>query len=174
MTKRTRLLQKLLRNKNKTKKRKYNKPIYTDISQITEHIFIGNSRISKDLRQLEYYGITHVVNCADELENNVKNYDENISWLWLPMIDCAQDGDVANYIPEAVKFIDEVVTNNNKVLVHCAAGISRSSSITIAYLMYKHNIRYERAFNRVKNMRSCCKPNSKFVEQLKGFDFSLL
>lgn len=146
---------------------------YTDISQIDNHLFIGNRHAAKNLCLLKEHGITHVVNCADELEHYVENYESNdIKWLFLPMLDCSYEGDVESYIPHAIPFIDDAVTNNQKVLIHCAAGISRSSSITIAYLMHKYNLRYERAFSRVKSKRSCCRPNNRFVTQLKNYDFS--
>ena len=166
-----------IQNNLKNKKRKHNRHEYTDISPITDKLFIGNKRIAKDIDKLKEHGITHVINCAVELEHYVEEYDnKSITWLWLPMYDCSFTGNVADYIEESIKFIDETLNNNNdnKILIHCAAGISRSSSITIAYLMYKHNLRYERAFSRVVSKRSCCKPNSRFVEQLKGFDFTNL
>ena len=161
--------------KKNIKKRKSFDNVYTDISQINDYLFIGNHKIAKDLERLDEFGITHIVNCADELEHYVDKYDkEKMSWIWLPMYDCSYIGNVERYIPDAIEFIDKAVNNKQKVLIHCAAGISRSSSITIAYLMYKHNLRYERAFSRVKAKRYCCQPNSKFVDQLKNYDFSLL
>lgn len=163
--------QKLKRN---LKRRKRDDKEYTDISQINEHLFIGNYKIAKDVERLEEHGITCVVNCADALEHIVHSYDDSMKWLHLPMYDCEFTGDVETYIPTAIEFIDEAIDEGHKILIHCHAGISRSSSITIAYLMYKHNLRYERAFSRVKAKRYCCQPNSRFVEQLKNYDFSLL
>jgi len=41
------------------------------------------------------------------------------------------------HFPEAIKFIDECISNGGKILVHCAAGVSRSAAVVIAYLMWK-------------------------------------
>ena len=153
------------------KKRKYTHNTYTDISQINDHIYIGNKHVAANVNQLQEHGITHVVNCAEELEHIVQSYDENMNWLFLPMIDCRYEGNVVDYIPQAIEFIDSAITNNHKVLIHCAAGISRSSSIAIAYIMHKNNLRYDRAYSRVVYKRPCCKPNSRFVEQLKNYNF---
>lgn len=157
------------KNSKDTKIKKKRTCVYTDISQIDDYIFIGNKKIARDQKQLKKYKINWVINCAKELEYIVDEYDNNIHWLWLPMVDSVHTGNIVPYIPKAIKFIDEAIHNGCKILIHCAAGISRSSSIAIAYLMHKHNLRYTRAFNRVIKKRPCCKPNSKFVKQLKEF-----
>ena len=49
-------------------------------------------------------------------------------------------------------------------------GISRSPSIVIAYLMYQNKMKFEEAYNFVKNKRKEISPNSGFQEQLKKFE----
>ena len=50
---------------------------------------------------------------------------------------------------------------------HCAAGVSRSASILIAYLMREKKMKYQEAHDFVKSKRSIIIPNSGFVQQLK-------
>ena len=45
------------------------------------------------------------------------------------------------------------------MFVHCAAGISRSSTIAVAYLMAKYNIGFDQALGMVKRSRGCVCPN---------------
>ena len=54
------------------------------------------------------------------------------------------------------------MTNGEKVLVHCAAGISRSGTVVVAYMMAKYNIRYEDAVRMVRAKRGCVCPNQGF------------
>lgn len=56
------------------------------------------------------------------------------------------------------------------VLVHCYAGVSRSSTFVIAYIMQKWNKSYEAAKEEVKLARSCIYPNDGFVHHLKNYD----
>ena len=42
---------------------------------------------------------------------------------------------IIQYFKECILFID----GNDKVFVHCAAGMSRSPTVVIAYIMWKNN-----------------------------------
>lgn len=59
--------------------------------------------------------------------------------------------------------------NNRKVFVHCAAGVSRSASFVIAYLMKSKLMPYLDAYALVKCKRPIIKPNSGFVKQLEEY-----
>lgn len=68
---------------------------------------------------------------------------------------------------------DEGRDNSKGVLVHCLAGVSRSVTITVAYLMYKLNLSLNDAFNLVRNRKSNIAPNFHFMEQLHNFEQEL-
>lgn len=70
------------------------------------------------------------------------------------------------YFNDTTKFIDSI---NGHVMIHCWAGISRSASIVIAYLINKHKMSYDIAFKHVQSKRSFIYPNEGFVRQLKSF-----
>ena len=60
------------------------------------------------------------------------------------------------------------------MLVHCYAGISRSATIVIAYLLRKYNYSLDNVITMVKRRRSKVainfiqiNPNKGFIEQLK-------
>lgn len=79
----------------------------------------------------------------------------------------ATDG-VAFSAPDAVKEC------RGRVLVHCQAGISRSATICLAYLMMKKRVRLEEAFEFVKQRRSIISPNFSFMGQLLQFESQVL
>jgi len=61
------------------------------------------------------------------------------------------------------------------VLIHCAAGFSRSVACVIAYLMKENSWTYERSFNFVKSRRGVkyTNPNFGFRQQLKDYENEL-
>ena len=70
-------------------------------------------------------------------------------------------------------FLDEAMQNNSKVLVHCQAGVSRSPTIVIAYLMHKYKIKMNDAYNRVRELRPIVAPNFIFMSQLFDFEANM-
>ncbi|GFH21316.1 uncharacterized protein HaLaN_18592, partial [Haematococcus lacustris] len=56
------------------------------------------------------------------------------------------------------------------VLVHCVAGISRSATLVIAWLMYHHSLSYDEAFRRLHAVRPWVMPNPGFRAQLQLFE----
>ncbi len=72
------------------------------------------------------------------------------------------------------KFIAEIVRTNKAVLVHCRAGISRSSSIVCAYLMHAHKMSLKKAINTVYRARNIIYPNEGFLLQLRDYEDYLI
>lgn len=55
------------------------------------------------------------------------------------------------------------------VLVHCNAGVSRSSSIVIGYLMLREELSFHDAYSQVKLARPSIRPNPGFYQQLQKY-----
>ena len=69
-------------------------------------------------------------------------------------------------IDNGVAFIDRARAANSSVLVHCVAGISRSSTIVIAYLMKREKMTLKDAYAYVKSKRTIIRPNQGFLKCL--------
>lgn len=55
-------------------------------------------------------------------------------------------------------------------LVHCQAGISRSTTIVVSYLMRHNAHSFDEAYKYVKKMRPIVSPNISFVGALKMYE----
>ena len=74
---------------------------------------------------------------------------------------------------DVIKLMDSFLAKDKKVVVNCVAGVSRSASIVIAYLIYKKNMSYEQAYNFLKMKRPIINPNPSFVQQLSYLEKQL-
>ena len=72
-----------------------------------------------------------------------------------------------------IKLIDSHLINNKKVIVNCFAGVSRSATIVISYIMYKNKLSVQEAIEFVKTKRSIINPNYGFVCQLYNLQESI-
>jgi len=59
-------------------------------------------------------------------------------------------------------------------MVHCHAGISRSATICLAYIMYNENLDLNTAFEFVKSRKHEISPNLSFMQQLVTFEKEVL
>ena len=60
-------------------------------------------------------------------------------------------------------FIDEGLAGGGGVLVHCYAGMSRSPTCVIAYLMAVKGLTLDHAWDYVKDIRDIARPNPGFL-----------
>ena len=60
---------------------------------------------------------------------------------------------ISRYFDETVRWMSTAIDYGGKVFVHCWAGISRSSTIVIAFLMYKLCINMDSAMLIVRRAR---------------------
>lgn len=73
-------------------------------------------------------------------------------------------------IKQTNEIIERVHAQNGRILVHCNAGVSRSASVCIAYLMFHRKMDFTAAYSHVKSKRECIRPNDGFLKQLKQMD----
>lgn len=69
---------------------------------------------------------------------------------------------------------DEARRNDSAVLVHCLAGVSRSVTVTLAYLMHSRLLSFEEAFALVRLRKPDISPNFHFLRQLHAFERQLM
>ncbi len=83
---------------------------------------------------------------------------------------------IYSFFGRACRFIHAAhqANPNNRVLIHCAAGMSRSATIATAYALYRHTRLHPRqpmpsvadVIQTLQRKRPIIKPNAGFVKQL--------
>ncbi|XP_022251293.1 dual specificity protein phosphatase 3-like isoform X2 [Limulus polyphemus] len=148
-----------------------------DCDEVYPSIFIGNESTARNIAFLQQIGITHVVNTAEGTGigqvNTGKSYYHSISvqYLGMNILDIPQ-ARISSHFDEAGNFIDSALKNGGKVLIHCFMGISRSSTVAIAYLMLKKGMTAEEALHVLRSKRDV-RPNEGFLQQLVELDSKL-
>lgn len=77
--------------------------------------------------------------------------------------------DIVGCFPKAFAFISAARAGGGGVLVHCAAGISRSASVVIGWLMADEALSAAAAASAVRAVRPVARPNPGFERQLERF-----
>ncbi|CAK5020602.1 unnamed protein product [Meloidogyne enterolobii] len=160
---------------NKNKKEQYWYGMVIDfkpdlqIACVSENVYLSSQAVAQDLELLLTNKITHIINVATGVQCL---FPENITYLALTALDVPTEN-LKRHFDKAVKFIYNAVENGGKVLIHCNAGVSRSTTIVIAYLMnYKH-LTVNKALEHVRSQRPIARPNDGFMCQLKEYESEL-
>ncbi|KAL1766068.1 dual specificity protein phosphatase 9 [Sigmodon hispidus] len=139
--------------------------------QILPNLYLGCARDSANLESLAKLGIRYILNVTPNLPNLFeKNGD--FHYKQIPISDHWSQN-LSQFFPDAITFIDEALSQNCGVLVHCMAGVSRSVTVTVAYLMQKLHLSLNDAYDLVKRKKSNISPNFNFLGQLLDFEHSL-
>lgn len=133
--------------------------------QILPNFYISNINVAMNAQTLSEHGITHIVNASAS-----KN------WFPLKYQYCKIDifdwpgADIQQHFPLTNQFIQQGLQSGGKVLVHCHAGVSRSATLVLAYLLEHHELSLQNALKLLKTARECICPNHGFLRQLKVFE----
>jgi dual specificity MAP kinase phosphatase len=132
-------------------------------------LFLGSFNQSEKYELVSNLKITHILNITFECCNC--HEDKGVKYLKISILD-EPDKNIHEFFRQAYDFINEALSedSNNKVLIHCALGKSRSATITIMYLMKKFSWSFEKAFDFVKRKREIIEPNDGFIQRLQEFE----
>ncbi|MED6283326.1 Dual specificity protein phosphatase 14 [Characodon lateralis] len=136
------------------------------IAQITPNLFLSRGNVASNRSLLLSKGITCVVNATIELPNF--NWP-HMEYVKVPLADMPHSP-ISLYFDSVADKIHSVGRKRGAVLVHCAAGVSRSASLCLAYLMKYQRVSLAEAHAWVKARRPVIRPNSGFWRQLIEYE----
>jgi hypothetical protein len=144
-----------------------NKKSEPEINCIIENkLYLGNYDSAKSIEILKKSGITHILVCGNELECVFHN-----DFVYEKLdIEDAEEQNLEIFFDKAIEFIDSAKI----IYIHCYAGVSRSASITIAYVMNFYKWNFDTAFRYVKEKRPGIYPNQRFICDLKLYEKKIL
>jgi len=135
------------------------------IDFITDNIYIGDVLFSLDKDELKKYNITHILVCAIDLQ---ECYPNDFTYKTIPLYD-SEYTNISKYFEESNEFIKS--SKDGKVFVHCGAGMSRSVSMVLAFLIGVKGMGYGEALELVRSKRKISRPNQGFEKYLRNYSY---
>lgn len=135
------------------------------LNEIIPGLFISSENTAYNREILDTTGISSIITLTGyaPFETDLKN-----TYLKL---DCEDniDTNILPLVSKANRFIAKQLAICQKVLVHCSAGVSRSGSIIIGFLINQYKCSYQEALVMAQKIRPCIQPNPGFAIQLDAF-----
>lgn len=130
---------------------------------IVDNLLYLGSQDCVDKETIDRYSITHILSIGIPMPEDAST---GLTSLYVPCLDLPET-DLTQTLTATNRFINAAKAQNGTVLVHCNAGVSRSASVVIGYLIMVGGFSYGEAYDLVKSKRSCIRPNDGFLKQLK-------
>ena len=145
----------------------YNIPSFfsPSLDEVYPNIFVGNLSSIYNTELLDNNNIKNIVSAVAGIESP---FPDKYNYLVLELID-SEYQEILETFNESNKFIDKCIENNEKVLVHCICGVSRSSTLVTAYLISKGLGKPEEIIDKLQKRRSIINPIDNFRLQLNLF-----
>ena len=137
-------------------------------SLIQDRLYLGNMNSANNFGLLRRLRISHILTICPTRPN----HEPGLKYLHVSIQD-TPSARISQQFTRCIRFIAEALASGGVLLVHCQAGISRSATIIIAYLMKTKQMSYPEAVGCVYKSRPIIKPNIGFVQQLQDFSMSL-
>uniref|UniRef100_A0A8B9JI53 Dual specificity protein phosphatase n=1 Tax=Astyanax mexicanus TaxID=7994 RepID=A0A8B9JI53_ASTMX len=145
------------------------------VDEVWPNLYLGDMSIANDRYGLWKLGITHVLNAAHgkmHCQGSHEFYGSSIEYHGVPADD-SPSFNLSVYFQPCADHIHQVLNSpGGKVLVHCIMGMSRSSTLVLAYLMLYHQMPLRSAVQRVVKKRAIY-PNRNFLALLLDLDLQM-
>ncbi|MCJ1275982.1 phosphatase [Puttea exsequens] len=139
------------------------------MNEIIPNLYLGNIYAAQNFEELSAKRISVI------LTIRIKNLppatceryaQKNIQHRFISKRD-VYDEDLLDIFRNTSNIIRRSLANGTPVLVHCDAGVSRSSTVVCAYLMQSHGMSSKQAIDFVQSKRSVVRPHLGFEKQLR-------
>ncbi|KAK7129548.1 hypothetical protein R3I93_019245 [Phoxinus phoxinus] len=139
-------------------------------TRILTHLYLGCQRDVLNQELMQQNDIAYVLNASNTCPK--PDFIPDTHFLRVPVNDSFCEK-ILPWLDRSVEFIEKAKAGNARVLVHCLAGISRSATIAIAYIMKRMDMSLDEAYRFVKEKRPTISPNFNFLGQLLDFEKKL-
>ena len=109
------------------------------LNEIIDNLFLGDHVASESQFILSRHRITHILTVGTGL---VPRYPKYYQYKCIDELD-SPSSNLKQHFEECHSFIRDALASGGRILVHCFAGVSRSATVVISYLMNDHKMTLE-------------------------------
>ncbi|XP_057688769.1 dual specificity protein phosphatase 18-like [Corythoichthys intestinalis] len=145
-------------------------PVLTGLSglcRVTEHLFVSNSRAANCASLVSGNNITCIINVSETKSNSPVVH--GVEYIHIALSD-SPSTPLVNHFDEVADKILHEARKGGRTLVHCNAGVSRSTTLCMAFLIKHQGATLMEAYTTVKNCRPMVRPNNGFWKQLIQYE----
>ncbi|XP_018494891.1 dual specificity protein phosphatase 1B [Galendromus occidentalis] len=135
------------------------------MAELIPGLFLGSQDVASELELLKSKGVTHIINAASGIKNH---FPDDFKYKRVEVLDIPEQ-EMRSHFEHCNSFIDEALASGGAVFVHCNAGVSRSTTICIAYLISRKGMDLDRALRHTRSIRPIARPNEGFMTQLRAY-----
>ncbi|KAG7263386.1 hypothetical protein CRUP_017332 [Coryphaenoides rupestris] len=135
------------------------------LNKVLPDLYLGNFKDARDREQLARNNITHILSVHDSAAPIL----QEMTYLCISASDLPTQN-LTQYFKESIMFMHESRLKGEGCLVHCLAGVSRSVTLVVAYIMTVTGLGWQEALAAVRVARPCAGPNLGFQRQLQEFE----
>ncbi|KAK6641837.1 hypothetical protein RUM44_013555 [Polyplax serrata] len=142
----------------------------SDITEIKPHLLLCGA-VALRGNILEELNVTCVINATRELPDTPLPTGTEQDTLYLRVnLEDKPDSNILQWLDMVTDIVYQVKMAGGKTLIHCVAGISRSATLCLAYLIRYEDYSLHDAYLLLKSLRHTIRPNSGFFGQLIEFE----
>nr|XP_002125487.1 dual specificity protein phosphatase 14-like [Ciona intestinalis] len=137
------------------------------IHEITPTLYLCGVAALQNKESVLNKRIGLIVNATIDLGN--QSWNGKIDIVRVPVND-VPTAQLSPYFDKVADLLHKNCQNGTRCLVHCVAGVSRSATLCIVYLMKYHRMSLRDAHTHVKSRRPFIRPNAGFWKQLVEYE----
>ncbi|KAJ8012146.1 hypothetical protein DPEC_G00065640 [Dallia pectoralis] len=157
------------------------------LTKVLPDLYLGNFKDARDREQLARNNITHILSIHDSAAPILPGWlqqpesaeargglhegvgGREMTYLCISAADLPTQN-LMQHFKQSIVFMHESRLKGEGCLVHCLAGVSRSVTLVVAYIMTVTGLGWKETLAAVRAARSCASPNLGFQHQLEEFE----
>ena len=139
--------------------------VFCKLNMIVPGVFLtGLPGLERSL--IKKFNITLIINATNE---GPLLSMHGITSYRVPVVDTPNEP-IGLYFDDVSNLIEANRRRGKSSVVHCMAGVSRSTTLILAYMIKYTNLSLLESFMHTKAIRLCIRPNMGFMKQLMDFE----